>query len=601
MTDGAGNVVTYGYDADSNITCMSYPNSGSTTCQNSSSGTGLVTYAYDGAGQEISMTDWLGSGNVTSFGYDLDGNLTKITYPAGTTTSASDSYDNADALTDTSYTIGSTTTNLAALTRNADELIGSTTPPSGGGTTYGYDSLNRVTTGTTASYTYDAASELTSVTPSGGSATDFAYNTDGQLCWTGSSTGSCASPPTGATTFSYSSVRGTPEHHTVGIQPHHLWLGPGRQSGVRDSPQWFELQLLQPPQHRHHHLRLQRRRSAHVGHPRRGIDPAVHLGRERLGAPAARGRHQLLPLWARTSDRPRSSRSASVARLRRYLVSDTTGVREQIGSTGSVVGSMSYDSYGNRCSTCSISTPFGFEGGYTDATELVYLVHRYYDPATEQFLSVDPLVDETGTPYAFTGGDPVNGSDPTGLGPICVFGVCLGFHPGNALKGLANFGARLANFAVSTATLGHVHVPQPFCGGLLGISSDIGNWTGFAEAGLAGGAAGAAETGAADTRVIVNLGGEGEVPDAINVQPARIGGNVDAGLANARRVASESGQPVVMAEGNSLPFGTGSVDEVWTNNVPIGKGNGYFGPDFDPGEIFRNSSIAWPVVRNSAP
>ncbi len=98
-----------------------------------------------------------------------------------------------------------------------------------------------------------------------------------------------------------------------------------------------------------------------------------------------------------------------------YLISDTTGVREQIGSTGSVVGSMSYDTYGNRCSTCSISTPFGFEGAYTDASGLIYLVHRYYDPVTSQFLSVDPLVDETGTPYAYTGGDPVNGSDANGL------------------------------------------------------------------------------------------------------------------------------------------------------------------------------------------
>ena len=43
------------------------------------------------------------------------------------------------------------------------------------------------------------------------------------------------------------------------------------------------------------------------------------------------------------------------------------------------------------------------------------LIGRYYDPATEQFLSVDPLVNETGTPYAFTDGDPVNGSDPSGL------------------------------------------------------------------------------------------------------------------------------------------------------------------------------------------
>ena len=36
----------------------------------------------------------------------------------------------------------------------------------------------------------------------------------------------------------------------------------------------------------------------------------------------------------------------------------------------------------------------------------------YYDPATGQFLSVDPLVDETGQPYAYTGDDPVNGVDP---------------------------------------------------------------------------------------------------------------------------------------------------------------------------------------------
>jgi len=45
------------------------------------------------------------------------------------------------------------------------------------------------------------------------------------------------------------------------------------------------------------------------------------------------------------------------------------------------------------------------------------LVHRYYDPATEQFLSVDPAVDITGTPYSYTNADPVNGDDPDGLAP----------------------------------------------------------------------------------------------------------------------------------------------------------------------------------------
>ena len=42
-------------------------------------------------------------------------------------------------------------------------------------------------------------------------------------------------------------------------------------------------------------------------------------------------------------------------------------------------------------------------------------VGRYYDPATAQFMSVDPLVKVTGAPYSFAGDNPLNGTDPTGL------------------------------------------------------------------------------------------------------------------------------------------------------------------------------------------
>lgn len=42
-------------------------------------------------------------------------------------------------------------------------------------------------------------------------------------------------------------------------------------------------------------------------------------------------------------------------------------------------------------------------------------INRYYDPGTGEFLTVDPLVDQTGQAYQYTGGDPVNASDPSGL------------------------------------------------------------------------------------------------------------------------------------------------------------------------------------------
>ena len=42
-------------------------------------------------------------------------------------------------------------------------------------------------------------------------------------------------------------------------------------------------------------------------------------------------------------------------------------------------------------------------------------VHRYYDPTTGEFLTVDPLVAATGQPFSYAGNDPVNASDPSGL------------------------------------------------------------------------------------------------------------------------------------------------------------------------------------------
>lgn len=42
-------------------------------------------------------------------------------------------------------------------------------------------------------------------------------------------------------------------------------------------------------------------------------------------------------------------------------------------------------------------------------------INRYYDPATGQFVSVDPYVTQTLQTYVYTDDDPLNSADPSGL------------------------------------------------------------------------------------------------------------------------------------------------------------------------------------------
>jgi RHS repeat-associated protein len=58
----------------------------------------------------------------------------------------------------------------------------------------------------------------------------------------------------------------------------------------------------------------------------------------------------------------------------------------------------------------------GWQAQYQDPeTGLYYLRHRYYDPATAQFTTPDPLYALTGERYGYASNDPINGSDPSGL------------------------------------------------------------------------------------------------------------------------------------------------------------------------------------------
>jgi RHS repeat-associated protein len=101
-----------------------------------------------------------------------------------------------------------------------------------------------------------------------------------------------------------------------------------------------------------------------------------------------------------------------------YLNHDQQGsTRLLTGATGTVTGKCSYAAYGTPTCEGTATTPLGFDGQYTSSdTGLIYMRARVYDPATAQFLSVDPMVGQTHAPYSYAEDNPLNQADPTGLG-----------------------------------------------------------------------------------------------------------------------------------------------------------------------------------------
>ena len=154
---------------------------------------------------------------------------------------------------------------------------------------------------------------------------------------------------------------------------------------------------------------------------------------------------------------------------------------------------------------------------------------------------MDPLVDETGQPYAYSGDDPVNNTDPLGLcstsgGTFLVSGACHwtsrswvsqtentlqgqkggGFSITNGLKAVADYGAGFGNAVVSTVTLGHVHIAPPYCG--FGWASDVGMGYGYVALAVLGGGAGGAEEVSDGAATVEEVEAEGQAADQGGVQ-----------------------------------------------------------------------------------
>ncbi len=109
----------------------------------------------------------------------------------------------------------------------------------------------------------------------------------------------------------------------------------------------------------------------------------------------------------------------------RYLLADGLGSVRTEMVDGNVESVTTYDPYGNLLTqTGNSGTTYGYTGEqYDDATGLLYLRARYYNPALRSFMGRDPWSGDMKRPQSMNGwgyveGNPINLMDPTGQKPF---------------------------------------------------------------------------------------------------------------------------------------------------------------------------------------
>ncbi|HLX88399.1 MAG TPA: RHS repeat-associated core domain-containing protein, partial [Acidimicrobiales bacterium] len=436
VSDDNGNTVSYQYAPGTNdLSCIAYPVATGSNCANPASASNtVVNYGYDSAGRMTSLSDWYGQ--PIQFGYSTDGQnrITSITYPTYSSPNeqVTYGYDLAGNMTSSGYVGPAVGSQSQSWTPNPDEFIGSSAQLSGFGGSDSYGTFNRLTQAPTpgnnsgyaygyspggeltsatlsgqqaVTYSHDPASELTSISnpnPGQTATTTFANTPDGQRCWSNPSSVSsptCGTVPSGSTVYAYDSYghlcatgltssTSQPTCTTPVIGDDFTYDGRGLLrsatynglSGTTSANFTWDTLGKAP-------LLLSDGANAYI------YGPTLFGGT----APV----EQLSLTGGGTS----------------YLSSMPSGVQLVFSQFGQLQEQAAYSPYGQlSIQSGSAATLFGFDGSYADPFfGLDYLVNRWYDPVTAQFVSIDPAVSETHQLYSFMSDDPVNGTDPLGL------------------------------------------------------------------------------------------------------------------------------------------------------------------------------------------
>jgi RHS repeat-associated protein len=398
-TNGVGQTVGYGYDADGDTTSITYPLPSAATWAASDT----VTYGYNKADVMKSVTDFNGNqiaitnngdslptaqtlgstGDTVATTYDNTDTPSAISLKNSTTTLQSFAYSlapDSNVLTETDTP--SSSRSPATYTYDAFGRVASMTLGTGPALNYGFDASGNLTTlPTGATGEYDRAGELTSSTLSGVT-TSYSYNADGQR----------TSASQGGTTISSAAWNGAGQLTSYDSASADMtaaqYDGNGLRADATSTPSGGSASSQDF---------VWDQNSSATGLLMDSANAYIY-------GPAGSPEEQV----------------ALTTGTRQYLVSDPLGsVRGIVSASGALTASTAYDAWGNPETAGGLTayTPFGYAGGYTDPTGLIYLISRYYDPLTGQFISVDPDVSQTQDPYGYAAGDPVNTIDPTGTLP----------------------------------------------------------------------------------------------------------------------------------------------------------------------------------------
>lgn len=387
--------VGYEWDDVGQLTALTYPNGD------------VVERAYDDVGQLTSVTDW--AARQFTFDWTEDGQLESVTYPNGvvtsqardaagqvtgmTTASASGmdllnmayGYSDGGLLTDRSVARGAEPALASSFTWDGQSRVDSVSGEGAGDVAF--DAVGSVTLLPDGrAMAYDDGRQLTSMTVPGAAGgadvtTTLTYDGRGNRLTSTSDAG----PAAGTVTHAYDLAnRLTSLTAADGGVTSYTYDGNGMRTsaiagGDTDTFVW----------------------DVAAGYPLLLVDGEFAYVYGASGVPLAQ----------------EATADGSVD----YLHTDEVGsVVATTDASGAVTSEAEYDLYGvaqqaGTALLCTAVTRFGYAGEYTDPTGYVYLRARYYDPATAQFVTVDPLVDSTGNPYGYTGGNPLQFGDPLGL------------------------------------------------------------------------------------------------------------------------------------------------------------------------------------------